>query len=337
MRIMMLVGAAAAMAAAVWTGILVTEDSARPSTTSLTDAAADAPLTTLAGRTTPIPGLADAAADSMVELRADTTHGTFALVGVAVAEGGQVATTAGDLSGLRSLDMVGPDGHLLRSSLVAIDRTSDVALVEVPDDLPVPTFADDVALDNGSMDMTLTAATTSSGTVDLHCTPGSVTGVGGAIPSGPASGMPGITSTSIGAPEAAGDLLLNSSGSVLGIYYDGDSPQAGAPTFLPTQLVLGVADDLRSDGRVSQGWLGINGSNAAGQGGVAVAKVMAGSPAAGHLLPGDVIAGLDSVPIRTMADLRGRLYVLAPSTPVTLSVRRGTSSDVVGVTLSASP
>jgi S1-C subfamily serine protease len=334
---MMLVGAAAALAAVAWTGILVTEDSSHPSTARITDAAADAPLTTLAGRSTAIPGVADAAGDSMVELRADTTHGTVTLVGVAVAEGGQVATTAAALSGLRRLDMVGPDGRLLHASVVGIDRTSDIALVEVPDDLPVPTFADDVTLDDGSADMTLTAAMTSGGTVALHSTPGSVTGIGGAIPSGPASGMPGITSSSIPSRQAAGDLLLNSSGSVLGIYYDGDSTQAGAPTFLPTQLVLGVADDLRSNGRVSQGWLGISGSTAPGQAGVAVAKVKAGSPAAGHLQPGDVIAELNSVPIRTMADLRGRLYVLPPATPVTLSVRQGTTSDDVGVTLSASP
>jgi S1-C subfamily serine protease len=70
---------------------------------------------------------------------------------------------------------------------------------------------------------------------------------------------------------------------------------------------------------------------------VNVAEVTPGSPAAGHLHAGDVVAGLNSVPIRTMADLRGRLYVLPPSTKVTLSVHQGSASDVVGVTLSASP
>jgi serine protease Do len=332
---MLLIGAVAALAAAVWTGILVTEDTSHPPTTKVTDAAADAPLTTLAGRNTAIPGVADAAGDAMVLLRADTTHGTVALVGVAVAEGGQVATTAGSLSGLRSLGMVGPGGHLLPASVVAVDRASDIALVSVPDDLPVPVFADDFSLASGSADLTLTATTSGAG-VALHCTPGTVTGIGDAISSGPASGMPDITSSSMSAPEAAGDLLLNASGSVLGIYYDGDAP-ATAPTFLPTQLVLGVADDLRSDGRVDRGWLGISGSDASGQGGVAVAKVMAGSPAAGRLQTGDVIADLNSIPIRSMADLRGRLYVLPPSTPVTLSVRQGAKSAAVGVTLSASP
>jgi S1-C subfamily serine protease len=338
-RIMMLVGAVAAASAAVSVGILLAQGAPPSAPTATTDAASDAPLTTLAGSTTLIPRVANAAGDSMVELRAVTSHGTVSQVGVAVAEGGQVATTAADLSGLRHIDMVGPGGRLLPASVVAVDHNSDIALVEVPDDLPVPPFSDDVSLHSGGADMILTTATATAGggTVTLRCTPGSVTGVGGAIAGGPASGMPGITATAPGVPVGAGDLLLNTSGAVLGIYDSGSTPSAGAPTFLPTQLVLGVADDLRSRGRVNQGWLGITGSDSVGQSGVDVAQVTPGSPAAGRLQAGDVIAGLDSVPVRTMADLRGRLYVLPPSTPVTLSVRTGSTSTDVGVTLSASP
>ena len=92
--------------------------------------------------------MANAAGESMVELRAVTSHGTVTQVGVAVAEGGQVATTAADLSGLRHIDMVGPGGRLLPASVVAVDHGSDIA-VEVPDDLPVPPFSDDVSLHSG--------------------------------------------------------------------------------------------------------------------------------------------------------------------------------------------
>ncbi len=336
-RIMMLVGAVAAVSAAVSVGILLAQDAPPSAPTATTDAASDAPLTTLAGSTTLIPRVANAAGNAMVELRAVTSHGTVTQVGVAVAEGGQVATTAADLSGLRHIDMVGPGGRLLPASVVAVDHSSDIALVAVPDDVPVPPFSDDVSLHSGGADMILTTAMAGGGAVTLRCTPGSVTGVGGAIAGGPASGMPGITATAPGVPVGAGDLLLNTSGAVLGIYDSGSTPSAGAPTFLPTQLVLGVTDDLRSRGRVNQGWLGITGNDSAGQAGVDVAQVTPGSPAAGRLQAGDVIAGLDSVPVRTMADLRGRLYVLPPSTPVTLSIRTGSTSADVGVTLSASP
>ena len=73
-----------------------------------TDAAA--PLTTLAGPQNAVPAAAQAAGHSMVELQVATGHGTAALIGVAVAEGGLVATTADLLGGVRRIVMVGPGG-----------------------------------------------------------------------------------------------------------------------------------------------------------------------------------------------------------------------------------
>ena len=156
--------------------------------------------------------------------------------------------------------------------------------------------------------------------------------------SGPAGGMPDITSSPAAASQESGDPLLNPAGAVIGILYDvGPGTASAAPTFLPTQLVLGVADDLRSSGRVAHGWLGVQGTDVAGTSGARVAAVVAGSPAAGRLHSGEVILNMGSVPIRTMADLRARLYVLAPATTVALSVLDGAATHVVDVTLSASP
>ena len=112
-------------------------------------------MTTLAARSTAVPPPAQAAGHSVVQLRAVTSHGDVNLVGVAVAEGGLVATTADALSGLRSISMIASDGRSYRASLVGVDNASDVALVSVPDDVPVAPFADDAALSEGSADMTL--------------------------------------------------------------------------------------------------------------------------------------------------------------------------------------
>ena len=48
---------------------------------------------------------------------------------------------------------------------------------------------------------------------------------------------------------------------MLGILYDAD-PGTSPATFLPSDLVLGVADDLRSQNRVVHGWLGVQGTDA---------------------------------------------------------------------------
>jgi S1-C subfamily serine protease len=252
---------------------------------------------------------------------------------VAVAEGGLVATTASGLSGLRSLSMIDSEGRPSRASVIGIDDASDIALVSVPDDVPVAPFADDTSLSGGSADMTLSVAPPASGAITLHCQEGTVTGIDTEIASGWAKGMPVISSSATPINQQPGDPLLNQEGSVIGILYSSGS----SASYLPAQLVLGVTDDLRSTGRVIHGWLGVQGATASGSSGALVAALMPGSPATGLLHPGDVVVALGSVPIRSMADLRARLYVMAPRSTVGLSVLAGASTRVVDVTLGASP
>jgi S1-C subfamily serine protease len=171
--------------------------------------------------------------------------------------------------------------------------------------------------------------------VALHCTAGAVTDVGAAITSGPASTMPSITS-SPGAPTAVdGAPLLNAAGGVIGILYD-PGPGSAPDTFLPSDLVVGVADDLRSQDRVVHGWLGVQGTDAPGDAGAMVAQVQPGGPASGRLQVGQLIVAVDSTPVRSMAELRGRLYVLQPGTTVSLSVQQTGGPKVVDIRLGTS-
>jgi putative serine protease PepD len=329
----LLVGAAATLAAVAWAIVLLSPPSDHPTLSSSANSAAEVPVTTLAARGEEVPASAEAASHSMVQLQAVTSHGTVSLVGVAVAEGGLVATTADGLAGLRSISMIDSNGRRARASVLAVDDASDIALVSVPDDVPVAPFADDATLSQGSASMTLTVAPPVAGTVTLNCQDGTVTGVDTEIPSGWAKGMPGIISATTAVNQQPGDPLLNQEGAVIGLLYASGT----SSTYLPTQLVLGVADDLRSTGHVVHGWLGVQGDTATGSSGARVASLMPGSPAAGLLHAGDVVVAMGSVPIRSMADLRARLYVMAPKTEVGLSVRNGSASTVVDVTLSPSP
>jgi S1-C subfamily serine protease len=333
-RTMILIGAAATLAAFAWAMVLVAPASDQPSAVTASDNAPEIPVTTLAVQSEQVPAPAADAGHSVVQLQADTSHGVVSLVGVAVAEGGLVATAAAGLSGLHSLFMIGTDGRRIRASVLAIDSSSDLALISVPDDVPVAPFADDATLSDGDADMTLSMTALTDGTMSLHSEPGTITGIGAMIGSGSARGMPGITSAGVSTvDQELGDPLLNRSGEVIGILY----ATGTTSTYLPTQLVLGVADDLRSDDRVSHGWLGVRGTATPGAGGAEVAELMTGSPATGLLAPGDVVVALGSVPIRSMADLRGRLYVMAPDSKIELSVLEGATTHVVDVTLGASP
>jgi S1-C subfamily serine protease len=336
--VMVLVGVGAVMAVVAWVIVLLSPASEHPLQSTALDTAASGPLTTLAGAQNALPAAADAAGHSLVELQATTAHGTVLLVGVAVAEGGLVATTADPLTGLRHLDVVGPRGTLEAASVVATDKASDVALVNVPEDLPVAPFAADTGLDSGDPDLALTFVPAGAHAVALHCTPGAVTDVGTAIARGPATTMPSITSapTSPTSPSLiAGEPLLNAEGSVLGILYDPE-PGTSPATFLPSELVVGVANDLRSQNRVVHGWLGVQGTDAPDGGGATVAQVQSGGPADGRLQVGQLITAVNATPVRTMAEVRALLYVLPPGTAITLSVQQPTGTKVVDVTLGTS-
>ena len=332
-RATLLIGAAATLAAVAWAIVLLSPPSNHTGFTPASDSASEVPVTTLALQGETVPTLAQAASQSMVQLRAVTAHGVVSLVGVAVAEGGLVATTASGLSGLRSISMIDGEGRHFRAAVVGVDDASDIALVSVPVDVPVAPFADDASLSAGSVDMSLSVAPPAAETITLNCEDGTVTAIDTEIASGWAKGMPVITSSATAVNQQPGDPLLNQEGAVIGILYSSGS----SASYLPTQLVLGVTDDLRSTGRVIHGWLGVEGATASGSSGARVAALMAGSPANGLLHPGDVVVALGSVPIRSMADLRARLYVMAPKTTVGLSIVAGTSTHVVDVTLGASP
>jgi putative serine protease PepD len=150
--------------------------------------------------------------------------------------------------------------------------------------------------------------------------------------------MAALTSSPGLASETAGEPLLDANGAVIGILCQ-PSPGSSTVTFLPTQLVVGVADALRSGNRVVPGVLGVEGSDVPNGAGAKLMTVPSGTPAWGHLQAGEVITAVDQLPVRTFAELRARLYVLQPGTPVTVTVvgAPGTSgAKSVGVTLGKS-
>ena len=51
---------------------------------------------------------------------------------------------------------------------------------------------------------------------------------------------------------------------------------------------------------------------------------------------GQVIVGVNAMPVRTMAELRARLYVLAPGAAVAVSVQQASGTKVVDLTLGGS-
>jgi len=287
------------------------------------------------------PSQPSAAGHSLVALLTTGSGGTALDCAVAVAPGGLVATSADALAGVTSVD-VWRGGRWMPATIVGTDADSDVGLVRVPFDVPVAQFTDESGVSRGARVWTMEVTARGSRGAAWSASEGTVSAAGTPVNGTRGLGMPSIVVVAAVAPESTGGVLVSAGGSVLGI--QDTSVASGSPgeIFVPADLVVGVSADLAADGTVSHGWLGINGGNetstqTAPQAGAVVEAVDPAGPAADALEQGDVILAVDDTPIGSMADLRSRLYMLPPGSPVWLRVWRQNSVTTVEVDLGSSP
>jgi S1-C subfamily serine protease len=340
---MALVGAGAAAAVVVGVVLMNTIGTGGGNSKVGGLASAGGPTTTTASlRSTSAVG----AEQSMVALHVVTSSGSGLECGVAVAEGGLIATTADAVLGASSMFATTASGRRWPARLIAMDTSSNIALLRISDDLPVPRFADDVEVTPGRQVMVVAVAssTNADGAVSVW-EAATVDAVGAVVQGGRAAGMAGIATSAPVIPRQAGALLLESNGSVVGLLDKSGSWAGGrgAEVFLPAELVLGVSGDLAASGKVRHGWLDVDGHDAptaaepTGPRGALVVSVDPNGASASVLRNGDVIEAIGGAPIRSMAELRSRRYVLAPGRPVRLLVARNGTSTTVEVNLASSP
>jgi len=126
-------------------------------------------------------------------------------------------------------------------------------------------------------------------------------------------------------PGNSGGPLVNLSGEVIGINSAirsgggyGEAYNIGIGFAIPINMAGEIADDLRTNGSVRRGWLGVSIQDMTPEiaaaldltehGGALVSEVLPDSPAAAAgLQVGDVITALDGEPIRNSADLKNRV------------------------------
>ncbi len=324
-------------------------------------------LTVVTGCCRVLPAMERGARDAMVSLRVSTASGVSRGCGVVVGTGGLVLTTFDAVAGARALSAVTAAGTRLPASVVATDQASDVALVKVPAELPVARFDDDGGPGAGQRAVAMAVSADGSrdgdqSTVTMWTT-GTIRSVDATVSQGAAIGMAGIDVVTGTRSAIAGEALLDPTGRVLGILDTADG-RGKNKLFLPAQLVVGVAHVLAVSGRVDHGWLGIQGGDAPAPaittttsvtnvrptptrqaetgerrpgGGALVEAVEPNGASVGLLRPGDVIHSIDGQPVRTMAELRDRLYVLPPGAWVVLGVSYRGSTKSVAVDLAGSP
>lgn len=239
-----------------------------------------------------------------------------------------------------------PDRSELEAKLVGADPRTDVAVLKVEGKgLPTVQLGDSSKLKVGEWVL----AIGSPFGFDHTVTAGIVSATGRSLPN--ESYVPFIQTDVAINPGNSGGPLFNLKGEVIGInsqIFTRSGGFMGLSFAIPIDVAMDVANQLRTDGKVSRGWLGVviqevNKDLAESFGlerpaGALVAQVMDGGPAAkGGLRVGDVILSLNDESIVMSADLPHLVGAIKPGSKARLGIVRGGERETLNIVVGALP
>ena len=260
---------------------------------------------------------------------------------------GHVVTNEHVIRNAETIKITLKDGETFEAKLVGKDLKTDLALLKVEADRPLPF----VRFGNSSKVMVgdWVIALGSPFGLGHTATTGIVSATGRDIGAGPYDDYLQIDA-SINRGNSGGPTF-NTLGEVVGVNTAIISPtgvSAGIGFAVPSDMAKSVIAQLQSNGSVSRGWLGVSIQKvtkdlAAGLGmtkpeGALITSVMKGSPAeVAGLMPGDVIVAVTRKPIIKMRELSRRIASLDAGQSADLEVIRGGRSQTIGVRIGIMP
>ncbi|KJK17590.1 serine protease Do [Pseudomonas sp. UC 17F4] len=238
------------------------------------------------------------------------------------------------------------DRSELQAKLVGTDPRTDVALLKVEGkDLPTVKLGDSEKLKVGEWVL----AIGSPFGFDHSVTKGIVSAKGRTLPND--TYVPFIQTDVAINPGNSGGPLFNMNGEVVGInsqIFTRSGGFMGLSFAIPIDVALDVSNQLKKDGKVSRGWLGVviqevNKDLAESFGldkpaGALVAQVLEDGPAAkGGLQVGDVILSMNGQPIVMSADLPHLVGGLKDGAKAKLDIIRNGKRQSLDITIGALP
>ncbi|MCG4455807.1 DegQ family serine endoprotease [Pseudomonas sp. MMS21-TM103] len=266
--------------------------------------------------------------------------------GFIISADGYVLTNNHVVAGADEIIVRLPDRSELEAKLIGADPRSDVALLKVEGkNLPTVKLGKSEDLKVGEWVL----AIGSPFGFDHSVTAGIVSAKGRSLPN--ESYVPFIQTDVAINPGNSGGPLFNLAGEVVGInsqIFTRSGGFMGLSFAIPMSVALDVAEQLKAEGKVSRGWLGVviqevNKDLAESFGldkpaGALVAQVLEGGPAAkGGLLVGDVILSINDAPIVMSGDLPHLVGRLKPGSKAELDVVRDGARKKLKLTIGALP
>lgn len=266
--------------------------------------------------------------------------------GFIISDDGYVLTNNHVVAGADEILVRLPDRSELSAELVGADPRTDIAVLKV-EGKGLPTVkvgkSDDLKVGEWVL------AIGSPFGFDHTVTAGIVSATGRSLPN--ESYVPFIQTDVAINPGNSGGPLFNLQGEVVGInsqIFTRSGGFMGLSFAIPIDVAMDVANQLRTDGKVNRGWLGVviqevNKDLAESFGlerpaGALVAQVMDGGPAAkSGLRVGDVILSLNGKPIIMSADLPHLVGALKPGSKARMEVVRDGDRKTLDVNIGAMP
>lgn len=263
--------------------------------------------------------------------------------GVIISSDGFILTCAHVVEEAHEVVVRLTDRREFRARLIGADSRSDVALLKIDaQELPTVVFGDPGRLKVGEWVL----AIGSPFGFDNSATTGVVSAKGRSLPH--ESYIPFLQTDVAINPGNSGGPLFNLRGEVVGInsqIYSRTGGFMGVSFAVPIDLALRVAEQLKTEGRVRRGWLGVSVqevSRALAEAygldqprGALIADILPGGPAAGSALrPGDVVLEYEGQRILRSTDLPPLVGKTAPGTSARLGIlRRGQGAQTIQVSI----
>ncbi|MEM0953990.1 MAG: Do family serine endopeptidase [Pseudomonadota bacterium] len=235
--------------------------------------------------------------------------------GFVISEDGYIVTNNHVVAGAETVIVRFTDRQEYEAEIIGLDERSDLALLKVDaKGLPVLKLAQPDALEVGEWVL----AIGSPFGLDYSVTAGIVSAKGRSLPTENGENYVPFVQTDVAInPGNSGGPLFNLSGEVVGVnsqIFTRSGGSIGLSFAIPVSVVENVVTQLRENGEVSRGWLGVSIQDvdkvlAESLGldrpqGALVVEVQPGGPAdRGELKSGDVIINFDGKDILTSSDL----------------------------------
>jgi serine protease Do len=234
-----------------------------------------------------------------------------------------------------------PDGTHLEARVVGVDDLTDVALIKVDAPHPLPAVSFGSSHDVQVGDWVLAAGNPYN--IGGSVTAGIVSARGRNIGEGPFDDF--IQLDAPINPGNSGGPVFDESGQVVGMNTAIVSPTGGSVGIgfaIPAEIVSRIVADLRRNGRVERGWIGVavppDEDQPPGQDGVQIDTVDPRSPAQrAGLRAGDLVEAVDGQGVDNANALIKAIADHAPGATVHMTVRRGSRDLQLSVTVGRRP